>query len=140
MPFWGWIVIGVLLLGAELTLIDAAFYLVFIGISAIIVGLMGLAGVIMPIWGQWLLFAGLSIATMFLFRGQLYKKLRGGLPGFEDKSMGSTVLLKKSFRTWRKNPCRTSWFNLDSNQCGSHRYRRRHRSRNQRGRWPYHKT
>jgi hypothetical protein len=33
MPWWGWMVIGALLLGAELMVIEAEFFLVFIGVS-----------------------------------------------------------------------------------------------------------
>lgn len=36
MPWWGWIVIGALLLGAELMVIEAEFFLVFIGVAALI--------------------------------------------------------------------------------------------------------
>ena len=34
MPWWGWIIFGALLLGSELLIVDAGFYLVFIGIAA----------------------------------------------------------------------------------------------------------
>jgi hypothetical protein len=37
MPFWGWIVAGALLLGAE-TVVDAQFYLVFLGSAAVLTG------------------------------------------------------------------------------------------------------
>ena len=53
-----------LLLCAELFAIDAQFYLIFIGAGAIVVGLIGLAGIDFPIWAQWLLFAVLSITAM----------------------------------------------------------------------------
>ena len=39
MPWWGWIIFGALLLGSELLIVDAGFYLVFIGIAAAITGL-----------------------------------------------------------------------------------------------------
>ena len=34
MPWWGWITIGAILLGSEMLLIDAQFYLVFLGLAA----------------------------------------------------------------------------------------------------------
>ena len=43
--------IGTLLLCAELFAIDAQFYLIFIGAGAIVVGLIGLAGIEFPVWG-----------------------------------------------------------------------------------------
>ena len=50
MPWWGWLVVGIGLLGVEMFVIDAQFYLVFLGVAATIVGLLGLAGVAMPEW------------------------------------------------------------------------------------------
>jgi membrane protein implicated in regulation of membrane protease activity len=78
MPWWGWLIAGVALLGIEMFVIDAQFYLVFLGVSAAIVGLLGLAGVVMPEWLEWLLFAALSLLTMFAFRRRLYELLRKG--------------------------------------------------------------
>lgn len=77
MPWWGWLVIGVVLMGAELTAVDAAFYLVFIGLAAVVLGLLELGGVEMTVAIQWLTFAGLALTLMVLFRRRLYEKLRG---------------------------------------------------------------
>ena len=63
MPWWGWIIFGALLLGSELMFIDAAFYLVFIGLAAIITGVVGLSGMDLEYWVQWILFAGLSLVA-----------------------------------------------------------------------------
>jgi membrane protein implicated in regulation of membrane protease activity len=76
MPWWGWIIVGSILFGSELMLVDAAFYLVFIGAAAIVTGLVGMAGVGLELWMQWLLFSVLSVVAMLLFRDRLYKKLR----------------------------------------------------------------
>lgn len=76
MPWWAWIVLGVFLLGAELTLIDAQFYLVFIGAAALIVGALGLGGIALPDWLQWLTFAALSVVSMMLFRQKVYELVR----------------------------------------------------------------
>ena len=91
MPWWGWISIGIILMGAELTAVDAAFYLIFVGAAAVCVGIVGLAGVEVPVWGQLLGFAILAVASMVLFRGRLYDRIRGGLPGFEYKVAGRFV-------------------------------------------------
>ena len=45
MPWWGWMIVGAILLGAELMVIDAQFYLVFLGLAAMAVGLADLTGV-----------------------------------------------------------------------------------------------
>ncbi len=77
MPWWAWLVLGIGLLGVEMFVIDAQFYLVFIGLSAAVVGLLGLAGIQLPDWAQWLIFSGLAIVAMFAFRRRLYERLRG---------------------------------------------------------------
>ncbi len=76
MPWWGWVVVGALMLSAELAFVDAQFYLVFLGVAALAVGLIGLAGTDLPIWLQWLLFAALSLVFFVGFRKRLYRTLR----------------------------------------------------------------
>ena len=86
MPWWGWVVTGFLLLGAEMFGVDAQFYLVFIGAAAIVVGLLEASGVHLPDWAQWLTFTVLAVGCMALFRARLYRRFRGdtariSLPG-----------------------------------------------------------
>ena len=76
MPWWGWMGIGMLLLAAELFIIEADFYLVFLGVAAALTGLLGLAVPGMPPWLQWLAFAVLSLVLMVLFRKRVYRLLR----------------------------------------------------------------
>ena len=76
MPWWAWLVLGIGLLGVEMFVIDAQFYLVFIGLSAAVVGLLGLVGVDLPNWAQWLVFSALAIAAMLAFRRRLYEMVR----------------------------------------------------------------
>jgi membrane protein implicated in regulation of membrane protease activity len=94
MTWWGWMIIGAMLFGAELFAIDAQFYLVFLGISAALVGLFGLSGIAMPEWAQWLSFAALSLISMFTFRKALYMKIRGDAPGFKDGLAGERIKIK----------------------------------------------
>ena len=63
MTWWGWIIAGAILLGAELSFVNAQFYLVFVGSAAI---LTGLATLVLPLpeWVQWALFAVLAIVSM----------------------------------------------------------------------------
>jgi len=44
MPWWAGVTIGAMLLVAEMTIVDLEFYRVFLGASALMVGLMGLSG------------------------------------------------------------------------------------------------
>ncbi len=75
MTWWTWIVLGLGLAAAEL-LSDTAFYLLSAGAAALAVGLMGLAGLPLPPWAQWLAFSTIALLSMGLFRRALYERLR----------------------------------------------------------------
>jgi membrane protein implicated in regulation of membrane protease activity len=72
MPWWAWILSGLVLLGLELAL--GTFYLVFLGIAAIVVGLLAMFGASGPLWLEWLLFIGFSGALVLLLRKPLLGK------------------------------------------------------------------
>lgn len=91
MTWWGWMILGAILLGAELFAVDAQFYLVFLGVSAAIVGLGTLLGISIPEWGQWLAFAILSLTFFFTFRRMLYEKIRGGGVGYREPLSGVSL-------------------------------------------------
>lgn len=91
MTWWTWMILGAVILGAELFAIDAQFYLVFLGISAALVGLAALLGIAMPEWAQWMAFAALSLISFFTFRKSLYEKIRGGAAGFKASMRGNTI-------------------------------------------------
>ena len=76
MPWWGWFILAAALLAFELFVIDAQFYLVFLGVSAALVGLIDLADGNMAAWQQWLAFAALSLVTMVAFRDRVYRLVR----------------------------------------------------------------
>ena len=112
MSWWGWLVVGIVLAGAEL-MTDAAFYLIFAGAAAIAVGLLGLAGVGMPVWAQWVTFAVLAVASMVLFRKQLYSRLRGGAPQpYQHPAVGAVVEVDEEVAPGRRTRVRlqgTEW-------------------------------
>jgi membrane protein implicated in regulation of membrane protease activity len=87
MPWWGWIVVGAALLASEIV-VDAQFYLIFLGISALVVGIGLMTGVPAPVWVQWAAFGILSAFTFVTFRGKLYGAIRGSAPGIEDGLIG----------------------------------------------------
>jgi membrane protein implicated in regulation of membrane protease activity len=93
MEWWAWIAVGAILLGSELTFIDAQFYLVFVGGSAIAVGLLQLAGLPLAPWLQWLIFAALAAASMLTFRRRIYESMRRGLPALKGGPAGEIVTL-----------------------------------------------
>lgn len=93
MQWWIWIVAGVVLLGVELLIIDAQFFLVFLGLAAVAVGIAALAGLGGPEYVQWLLFGVLALIFTFGFRTRVYQKLRGNVPGYDDGLAGHILAL-----------------------------------------------
>ena len=93
MYWWAWIAVGAILLGSELAFVDAQFYLVFVGASAFVVGMLQLAGVGMPVWLQWLIFAVLAVTSMFTFRRRIYERMRRGLPAMKGGPAGEIVTM-----------------------------------------------
>ena len=79
MLWWAWLLVGFLLVAAEL-LTPGGFYLLFFGLGGIAVGLLGLVGVVMPAWGQWLMFSALSISATLIFRRPLLDRLQVRMP------------------------------------------------------------
>jgi membrane protein implicated in regulation of membrane protease activity len=113
MNWWGWVVGGAILLGAELAFVDAQFYLVFIGIAAIVVGV--LTGLVdsFAVWAQWAAFAVLALVSMVTFRSRLYARLRARdrepvRPGPIGTVMTLPVALAPG-ETCRAEHCGTFW-------------------------------
>jgi membrane protein implicated in regulation of membrane protease activity len=94
MPWWGWVVVGAALLGAEIV-VPTDFYLVFLGLSALAVGLLGAAGLEAPAWVQWALFGVLSVVSLVFFRQQVRARFieRGSDPRVDDTLVGEVATL-----------------------------------------------
>jgi membrane protein implicated in regulation of membrane protease activity len=93
MTWWGWIIVGAILLGAELTFVNAQFYLVFVGLAAILVGVVT-ASTAIASWAQWALFAVVAIVSMVMFRSRIYHKFRGALPTLNAGPAGGLITLQ----------------------------------------------
>ena len=94
MTWWGWIIAGAILLGAELAFVNAQFYLVFVGSAAIIVGLAtALAAGLAP-WAQWALFGLLAIVSMVTFRSRVYHRFQRELPPVKTGPAGGVITLR----------------------------------------------
>jgi len=98
MPWWGWIIFGAVLLGSELLVVDAGFYFVFIGLAAALTGLIGLAGIGLEPWLQWVVFSIIALVSMVLFRKKLYDKLRGSAVGYETGPAGEIVTVEQTLQ------------------------------------------
>ena len=93
MTWWGWMVVGMLLLAAELFIIEADFYLVFLGAAAILTGLTAFAAPELPQWMQWLIFAGLALVSMVFFRRRVYRLLRREVPDMANDMLSEHLTL-----------------------------------------------
>ena len=93
MTWWSWMILGAVLLSVELFAVDAQFYLVFLGVSAALVGVAATLGITLPEWGQWLAFASLSLFFFFTFRRMLYSKIHGGGEDYPETIAGETINL-----------------------------------------------
>jgi inner membrane protein len=74
MAWWIWIILGAVLLGAEM-IIAADFYLVFFGVSGLLMGLALLVGLDLPSWSQWLIYATVAILLLVTYRTRLKTSL-----------------------------------------------------------------
>lgn len=94
MFWWAWIAVGAILLGSELALVDAQFYLVFLGSAALIMGFLRLFGLVSSLWLQWLIFAVLAVCSMVFFRRRIYERMRRSLPAMRAGPAGELVTLE----------------------------------------------
>lgn len=111
MPWWGWMIFGLFLLGSELLVVDAAFFLVFIGIAAILTGAVEASGFILEPWAQWLVFSGFSLISMVLFRKRLYKQLRGSTADYPEGLAGELLRIEQPLEPGQS--CRQSYRGTD---------------------------
>jgi hypothetical protein len=70
MIWWYWMLVGLVLLGAEMVT-PGGFYILFFGLAALAVGTLAGLGLVQSEWLQWLLFSGLAVLSLLVFRGPL---------------------------------------------------------------------
>ena len=89
-PWWMWVVLGmVLLLGEVLT--PGGFFIIFFGAAAVVVGLMKALGLEMALSYEVMLFAILSIVGLAFFRKPLQQRFRQLTPDmFADELTGES--------------------------------------------------
>ncbi len=92
MLWWYWIVFGLGLTALELAT-PGGFFIIFFGLSAILVGLLELAGIAGPDWVQWLLFTVIALAALALFREPLVRWMRSRERGGEVDSLVGEVAI-----------------------------------------------
>ena len=77
MVWWYWMVLGLALLGAEMTT-PGGFYILFFGLSALLVGALAGLDIVTVDWLQWLLFSVMAIGSLLIFRGPLLARMNEG--------------------------------------------------------------
>lgn len=96
MPWWVWVVVGVVLLAAELLAIEAQFYLVLLGVAALLTGLGVAVGLPGQPYTEWGLFVLLAIVLMFGLRRQLYGRLVGSPPPMYEVVVGEVATVSET--------------------------------------------
>jgi inner membrane protein len=92
MEWWLWLLLGLLLLLAELVT-PGGFYIVFFGVGAIIVGVLTGFQAAGPTWFQFILFSIVSVVCLWLFREKLLQLTRARSSETVDNLVGETAVL-----------------------------------------------
>lgn len=92
MTWWYWLLLGLILAGAEI-MAPGGFYLLFFGIAALAVGALAGSGVVAADWLQWLLFSVIAVVSLLLFRGPLLRMSQGHKSHPVDTMVGETAVL-----------------------------------------------
>lgn len=92
MEWWIWLLLGLLLLLAELVT-PGGFYIIFFGVGAIIVGILTGFQAAGPTWFQFILFSIVSVVSLWLFREKLLQLTRARSSETVDNLVGETAVL-----------------------------------------------
>lgn len=95
MVWWAWMVLGVTLVIIELVIMDAAFYLIFVGLAAVLVGVVALFFPDASAAGMVALFGVLSLVLMVGFRRRLYERMKAQMVGFNGTPIGVFIRIEK---------------------------------------------
>jgi membrane protein implicated in regulation of membrane protease activity len=100
MTWWIWILIGFALLAFEF--VSSTMHVGLFAVGAFVVGILVALGVPMPLWGQILIFTGVSLVALFFIRPILVRKLGLYKPTMVDTMIGVEDLGKAEMRgtTW----------------------------------------
>jgi membrane protein implicated in regulation of membrane protease activity len=89
MAWWGWMVFGTALLGAEIA-VTTDFWLATVGAAALVMGLaLTLVEGPRP-WIQWIAFAVIAVLFNGLFRRRLHERWVGKPPGLAPELVGES--------------------------------------------------
>lgn len=92
MTWWYWLLLGLILAGAEI-MAPGDFFLLFFGIAALLVGGLAGFGLVAADWMQWLLFSVFAVVSLLLFRPPLIRMSRGQKSHPVDTMIGEAAVL-----------------------------------------------
>ena len=90
MEWWLWVILGVVLLAAEM--VSAGLFLIFFGVGGIVVGVLVRFHVIEAAWMQWLAFSVVSLVLMALLRKPLQQRLKINVRKEVDTMLGERAV------------------------------------------------
>jgi inner membrane protein len=91
MEWWMWLAAGLALVVAELAT-PGGFVIIFFGIAALVVGVLGILGAVSSAPIQFLLFSILSIGSLALLRARLQSRLRTPSASNVDSLVGDLAI------------------------------------------------
>jgi len=94
MDWWLWMVGGFGLLALELFL-STGFYLFIFGLSALVMGLIGLLGISLSSNMQYVVYAVITVVLLLGVRKQIVKQLFAGSKNISDELTGKDVILNE---------------------------------------------
>lgn len=92
MEWWTWILLGLLLLLAELVT-PGGFYIIFFGVGAVVVGVLSGFNAAGPLWFQVILFSTISVLALWLFREKLLRLTQREPRQNIDSLIGETAVV-----------------------------------------------
>jgi membrane protein implicated in regulation of membrane protease activity len=93
MTWWIWVVLGLVLMAAEL--FTAGFFVFFFGVGGVLVGALARFGLAGPEWMQWLLFSVISILSLILFRRPVMNRFRMNERKEVDTMIGESAIAEE---------------------------------------------
>lgn len=90
MEWWLWVILGFVLVAAEM--VSAGLFLMFFGVGAIAVGVLVRFHVIEAAWMQWLVFSAVSLGFLALLRKPLQQRLKINVRKEVDTMLGERAL------------------------------------------------
>jgi membrane protein implicated in regulation of membrane protease activity len=91
MEWWTWILLGLLLLLAEIVT-PGGFYFIFFGTGAVLVGVLAGLGAGGPLWFQFILFPFISLLALWFFREKLLQLTSSGARDNIDSLVGEIAV------------------------------------------------